>query len=130
MKLRIQDDSIRLRLRHSEVEKLAKTGRLVSSIHFGDRILEYSLELVTDLACERADFVGDSIRILVPYEVGLEWCLGPQISLSSSGASPTILIEKDFVRSAVEEPDDYDRFENARTGRKPPPPPAKLISLS
>lgn len=130
MKLRIQGDSVRLRLRHSEVDSLAKVGRLVSSIQFGGRALEYSLELVADLASPRTDFVEDSIRVLVPYAAGLEWCLGPQISLTSTSAQPTVLIEKDFVRSAVEEPDDYDRFENVRTGRKPPAPPEKPIRLA
>ena len=123
MKLRMQDDSVRLRMRRSEVTRLAAEGRVSACVHFGARALEYSIELDDSLSQTIADFAGDAIRVRVPRALGIAWCQRPEAGFSATSVIPTVLVEKDFVRTAVAESDDYDRYENPRSGRKPPPPP-------
>ncbi|MCX6621390.1 MAG: hypothetical protein NTY38_09975 [Acidobacteria bacterium] len=123
MKLRMQDDSVRLRMRRSEVLRLAAEGRVAARVHFGARILEYSIELDDDFSQVIAEFAGDAIRVRVPRAQGLEWCRTTAVGLPANSGIPAVLVEKDFVRTAVAESDDYDRYENPRSGRKPPPPP-------
>lgn len=121
MKLRILENSIRLRLRRSEVEQLAAEGRVEVACDFGGRQLRYA---ITAEPCAEigADFVGDVITIRVPQDQVQEWAASKRVGLTGRTATLSLLIEKDFVRSAVKEPDDYDRYMNPRTGRVPPPP--------
>ena len=121
MKLRLQGNTLRLRLRRSDVEQLLATGRVEETVLFPGGALAYSLVLddAVDVAC--ADMTGSEIRVRLPRQQGLTWCHGEETSLSSPGVVPTVLVERDFVRTAVEEPDDHDRFTNPRSGRKPPP---------
>lgn len=117
-------NSVRLRLRRSEVARLAAEGRVAMSVDFGDRRLGYSIALDGTEPVTVAEFDGEVVRVRVPREQGLAWCASEEVSLASNDVLPTVLIEKDFVRSAVMEFDDFDRFENQRTGRKPPPGPS------
>ena len=124
MKLRMYGNSVRLRLRRSEVARLAAEGRVGMSVDFGNRRLGYSVELDDGVSKAVAEFDGEAVRVRVPRAAGLAWCASEEVSLESNDVTPTVLIEKDFVRSAVMEFDDFDRFENRRTGRKPPPGPS------
>ena len=123
MKLRIQDDSVRLRMRRSEVARLATEGRVAACVHFSVRILEYFIELDDALSQPVAEFTGDAICVRVPRSQGIAWCQSPDTGLSATSGSLSVLVEKDFVRTAVAESDDYDRYENPRSGRKPPSQP-------
>jgi hypothetical protein len=123
MKFRTDGSSVRLRLRRSEVRQLAEQGLVEARLRFGPRELAFSLELDQSLVDTQAEFDGASLRVLLPYRQGLEWCESAEIAIRNETSSPPVLVEKDFVRTAVIELDDYDRFENPRSGRKPPPAP-------
>lgn len=123
MKIRMKGSTVRLRLRRSEIEQLAANGRVDETVNFAGGELVYSLVLDDGVRTSSADFNGSEICVRLPKKQGLEWCQGTETTVSSAGVVPTVLIERDFVRSAVEEADDFDRFTNPRTGRTPPPPP-------
>lgn len=124
MKLRLRGDTLRLRLRKSDIDTLAAVGRVEERTRFGNRALVYSLNLDDSIPAASADFSDGEVCVKLPRQQGLNWCVSKQTSIVSAGVVPAVLIERDFVRSAVEEPDDFDRFMNPRTGRIPPAPPA------
>lgn len=123
MKLRLQGSTLRLRLRRSDVEQLLAAGRVEDRVPFPGGALVYSLVLDDAATVACADMKDGEICVRLPRQYGLEWCQGPETSLVSSDVTPAVLVERDFVRTAVEEPDDFDRFTNPRSGRQPPPRP-------
>ena len=112
MKLRIQGNSLRLRVTQSEVGRLAEQGCVESSIEFGGTgLLNYSL--VSSGSADRimATFDGADIRVTVPSGVMKAWAESDEVGIESpSHARPQVLIEKDFqcLHNAAENaPDAY-----------------------
>ena len=126
MKLRLQGNTLRLRLRRSEIERLAQSGKVCEVVAFGDTPWTYSLVLEDAVPQPRAQLHATGICVLIPRAQGLAWCQGTETGIASTDVSPTVLIERDFVRTAVVEPDDFDRFTNPRSGRTPPPRPLTI----
>jgi hypothetical protein len=98
MKLRIQGDSLRLRLTQKEVAELRAGGCAQSSLHFASgRSLTYSLASSTEATQVDADFDGDTIRVTLPFAAMAAWADGDQVGLSGPPGKPSLLlIEKDF----------------------------------
>ncbi len=123
MKIRIQGNSIRLRLSQSEVAKFHETGRVEDGIRFGAQpgdLLTYALER-TDTPEITATYSTDFICVFVPTEMANTWATAEQeigmehlarFSLGDSGAL-RILIEKDF-KCLADRPteDESDNFPN------------------
>lgn len=120
MKIRFQASTLRLRLRRSELEQLLTEGIVSETVAFPGGDLVYRLCLADDVAVAQSFFEGREIEVRVPREQAHTWGRGTAVGISSPTVVPTVLIEKDFVRTAVEEQDDYDRFTNPRSGRTPP----------
>jgi len=100
MKLRIRGNSIRLRLKRGEVDRLAAGMTLVEETHFPGSTLSYSLELSNndDML---ASFDNGAIAISMPREIIPEWADTDLVSLYSELELPdtgmlAVLIEKDF----------------------------------
>ena len=72
MKLRIRGNSIRLRLKRSEVDRLAAGDKLVEETQFPASVLSYSLEL-SDADDMLARFENGSIEITMPRKIIPEW---------------------------------------------------------
>ncbi len=120
MKIRIQGNSIRLRLSQPEVATFIETGSVSESIHFGGQpgaILTYALER-SDLPELTATFSGNRVCVMVPAELGATWANSEQevgmehvINPSSEVGSLKILVEKDFKcltdRPGVDESDNF-----------------------
>jgi hypothetical protein len=123
MKLRLKGSTLRLRLRRSEIETLAATGEVREAVTFAQGDLLYSLVLDQRATAPEAAMIGSQIRVRLPRQAGLEWCRGTAVAIANPAAVPAVLVERDFVRTAVVEIDDFDRFANPRSGRKPPPAP-------
>ena len=127
MKLRIRDNSIRLRLGKSEVAQLARDGSVHASIRFSDvpkTQLRYSL--VTSLAAtEISAHLGDGeIKVTVPEGLAREWANSEQTGLKHEQRidreeSLAILVEKDFhsLQPRADE-DQSDSFANPFEGKK------------
>ncbi len=100
MKLRIRGDSIRLRLKRGEVERLAAGDKLVEETQFPESSFSYSLEL-SDNDDMLANFDNGDISISMPRKIVPEWADTDLVSLYSEQKLPddrtlVILVEKDF----------------------------------
>jgi hypothetical protein len=112
MKLRIQGNSLRLRLTQKDVAELQDRKRVDSSIEFGNgRTLVYELEGSSHDEAVTANFDGQSICVIVPMRVMTEWIESDQVSIEGlSQAGTQLLIEKDFQclhKSDEHNPDAY-----------------------
>lgn len=102
MKLRIKNNSIRLRLTQSEVRQFRETGSVEEIVEFGaDAQLIYRLA-AAQTENIHAQFDAGKITVSVPAIPARNWTESSQIGLEdiqSIGASKTlkILIEKDFA---------------------------------
>lgn len=116
MKLRIHENSLRLRLTQKEVAQFRDSGRVDAAIHFTPgRMLSYSIESLPDAAEVSADFEDRTIHIFIPAGIARQWTDGDEVGMHTSqatGEGPRLelLIEKDFQclhRTAEQEPDAY-----------------------
>lgn len=114
MKLRIQGDSVRLRLSRSEVEVFAAVGRVADAVHFGSRhTLTYVLKI--DL-CDamHADFGDGTLTVFVPQTWAQTWASSDRVGFEESqamdeGRTLRLLVEKDFD-CLHKRPDEDDLF--------------------
>ena len=104
MKLRIRENSIRLRLTRSEVERFLKKHFVEMNTHFGPhphQILTYRLESSLQVQNIEATLNQHKITVRVPRPLGEDWACTEQVALQAeqkigSQGSLKILIEKDF----------------------------------
>jgi len=120
VKLRIVDDSLRLRLTRSEVALIERGLPVESHTHFpGGQALTYSLVLA-DRDRISASFETTSIEVSLPRGVALRWAGGNDVSLH--GEQPLahgvlrILVEKDFTCVEPRDGEDQtDLYPNPKT---------------
>lgn len=121
MKLRILDDTLRLRLSQSDVARFEAEGAVEATIHFGsgdDDALVYRLERDETATELHAELCGRVITVRVPAAAAREWTGTGKVGMEVSqplheGRRLHILVEKDFkcaIPRAGEE--DYDGFPN------------------
>lgn len=102
MKLRIKDNSIRLRLSQQEVTRLHEVGTVTSVAEFpSSRQLSYGLMSSPALVRPSAVFDGDSITVRLPQSTVEEWATSEEVSIRAeqeldAGSPLLILVEKDF----------------------------------
>jgi hypothetical protein len=98
MKLRIQGNSLRLRLTRNEVATVRDSGRIESRIEFSaGQALIYRLESSSRAKFVTAAFNSQAIHVTVPAQVMREWAESDQVSIEApSQTGPYLLIEKDF----------------------------------
>ena len=98
MKLRIQGNSLRLRLTRNEVATVRDFGRVESLVEFSPgQALIYLLEGSFHAQSVTAAFNGQAIRVTVPALVLMEWAESDQVSIEApSQAGLHLLIEKEF----------------------------------
>lgn len=118
MKLRVRNNSIRLRLTQKEVAAFKENGRVEEAIEFGanaENKLVYALESA-DAEALSAQFANNRITIFVPQKQAAEWVSNDQTGIENTqniGAEKTlkILIEKDFACATRRDgEDDSDAF--------------------
>lgn len=119
MKLRIRQNSLRLRLNRSDLEQFRKAGICAETIHFGPGSqLTYTLETSAHWAVMDMRYDRSCIRVLLPLTTAEEWAESDQVSISLQHADesgPSVLIEKDFQCLNCEGRDlseDADSFPN------------------
>ena len=116
MKLRTVSNSIRLRLRKSEVEKFQQTGSIEEQVSFpGSQTLTYCLRMNKDSDAIGATFENGSIEIHIPELTADEWMKTDQVSMESfltlqENDKLHILIEKDFPCKDRPDEDKSDTF--------------------
>lgn len=100
MKLRIRQNSVRLRLKRSEVEQIASGKSIIEQTQFPDSVLTYRLD-VSDDGTFSTRFNEGNLVIGVPISELTQWAETDQVSMvgeQALGDSGTLflLIEKDF----------------------------------
>jgi len=100
MKLRIRGNSIRLRLKRSEVARIAAGASVVEETHFPHAVLTYRLD-VSDNNHISANLDNGSLAINVPTSKVLDWADTDEVSMYVEQKLPgngslSLLIEKDF----------------------------------
>jgi len=103
MKLRIQGNSIRLRLSRSEVHALGSRGGLEEAVEFapGQRLI-YGLHASAEYEQIGVRFGGDRLIIQLPATEAEEWTENERAGLRGSvdlggGRTLTLLVEKDYA---------------------------------
>lgn len=123
MKLRILDDSIRLRLSQGDVREAAENGLVEGRTHFpGGAVLTYALQVI-DPGPAAASYSDDRLVVSLPQTEIAEWAQDDSaVSIDSEvelpgGGSLRLLVEKDF-RCLTERADEdqSDLFTNPQTG--------------
>jgi hypothetical protein len=103
VKLRIRDNSIRLRLTRGEVETLQKEGIVTARTGFpGGRDFQYVVESSPASVSPGALLSENVMTVHLPETTVLAWAATDQVSIDgeqllNDGEKTTILVEKDFV---------------------------------
>lgn len=125
MKLRIRDNSIRLRLTQTEVDTVHSTGLVRGRLQFaGSKSFEYVLESSPATVVPEAHISNNVLAVRVPRMDIQRWAESEQVSISSvqnldNGSSLRILVEKDFACLAPREgEDESDMFPHPEVGAK------------
>jgi hypothetical protein len=112
MKLRIQGNSIRLRLTQKEVTRVRNQGLVESVIEFAPgHSLAYLLEGSPNAETVSTTFDGRAIRVTIPMHQMTDWAESDQVGIEARSITGVeLLVEKDFKclhRSVEQEPDAY-----------------------
>ena len=115
MKLRIQGDSIRLRLTVSEVAAVGRGECVEETTHLGDPPLSYSLTPEANATAVDAVFDAGTVRVTLPVATARRWAATEEVSLHGAAGEVSILIEKDFDCLEPREGDEkLDTFPNPK----------------
>ncbi len=107
MKLRLEENSLRLRLSEAEVAQFARTGQVAYTVAFGPTpatTLHYSLERLPDAApatAVRVQYEAGWLAVQVPATIAREWTETENIGFSeqvlvAENQELRILVEKDL----------------------------------
>jgi hypothetical protein len=126
MKLRLQSNSIRLRLKQSEVDRFLRTGRVEERIVSGtgdQESLRYLLETNDAISAPKGSISPGSVVVQIPTTDALKWALSDQIGIEGEQAidsktSLRIVVEKDFACLDGSEEQNADTFPNPLAGQK------------
>ncbi len=123
MKLRIQGNSIRLRLKQGEVRQLAEQGVVAEEVSFGESRLGYRLVARPDLHELQAAFDGQTLEVRVPAQRARHWAATDEVGMQAEQPLPEggrlrILVEKDF-KCLTDRPheDESDSFPHPGEGK-------------
>jgi hypothetical protein len=114
MKLRLRENSIRLRLLQTEVRQLRETGNVSERIIFGANptdTLTYSLRISVEAEKIYAQMTDNKIEIFLPVLTAENWIDTNEVGLYAVQTigdldELKITVEKDFV--CIERPSDED----------------------
>lgn len=112
MKLRIRDNSIRLRLTRSEVETMNTAGLVRAFVPFAGGVrLIYSLESSPACVDPVAQFANGELSVRLPQSAVQQWVSGDDVAIASEqqldqGGFLKILVEKDFACLAPRDGED------------------------
>lgn len=122
MKLRIRDNSIRLRLERREVEALRNDGRVTAQTGFpGGQSFAYAVESDPAITAPGAYFSDNVVTVRIPEATVLAWASSQQVSIGTEqllgdGAVLKVLVEKDFACLTPRDgEDESDMFPNPQS---------------
>ena len=117
MKIRIKDNSIRLRLTQKEVERFGETGLALATTQFtAGNSFTYALQSSSTTEAIDATFERNRITIHVPKTIAKQWTSTEEVGFEAMVDNNTdtglyLLVEKDFAclmpRTHEDETDNY-----------------------
>lgn len=123
MKLRVRDNSIRLRLTQTEVDDVQKNRRVQGRVAFGgDSHFDYVLQSASGTFDPTADISSNVLTVNVAQSAIDHWANSDEVSITASqpldsGDQLQILIEKDFACLAPRPgEDESDMFPHPQAG--------------
>ena len=120
MKLRIQGNSMRLRVSRSELARFAETGSLEETIVFGrEHGAELTYALLRDLERKAVDVQSSPQRVVIaiPAKEVRDWSSTDQVGIAAEvdlgpRGTLSVLIEKDFACLDRSDEENADTFQN------------------
>lgn len=119
MKVRISGNSIRFRLKQTEVRRFKEEGKIKEAVRFGvDTADQLSFVLqTTPLDNFQLSFQSNAIIVQVPQSTSDEWTSTELVGFeekidTGKGESITVLVEKDFKCLDRTDMDDEDAYPN------------------
>jgi hypothetical protein len=124
MKLRISGNSIRLRVRRSEVERLSAGESVAETVHLGcseQAALTYALGTVAGSAGVQVSYEGTQISVLLPKDETSTWAGTEQVGIYATvDVGPygklNVIVEKDFACLDLSDAENEDTFQNPELG--------------
>ncbi len=123
MKLRIDGNSVRIRLSRSEVARLAGGERIEQTTEFlAGAVLRSSIEPARDLPMTKATFENTCVAVFVPETDIIRWSRSDEVSITAAqptatGVGLNLLIEKDFECLHGDVTENADCFPNPQNPR-------------
>jgi len=123
MKLRISGNSIRLRVRRSEVAKLTAGERIAETVHLGcgeQTALMYALGTEAASAVQ-VRYEGSEILVLLPKDEANTWAGTEQVGIYATVdvgvyGKLDVIVEKDFACLDLSDAENEDTFPNPELG--------------
>lgn len=125
MKLRIEGNTVRFRLKQGEVARLAGAGRLEAALRFGPAPgarFVYALEAAAGLDRLGARYESGRLTVLLPAARVQAWASSDEVGLEGTyhgpaGETVQLLVEKDF-KCLHREGSEEDTFPNPAANPK------------
>lgn len=125
MKLRINGNSLRLRLLRSEVARLLAGDCLEETIYFAPEAsarLSYALELDPAGSRPTIQYTGNRVAIFIPSDLANTWGSSDQVGIAADISlgefgSLALLIEKDFACLDPSHEGNQDTFANPNSAK-------------
>jgi hypothetical protein len=124
MKLRLQSNSVRLRLKRGEVDQLVKLGQVQETIIMGDGPddqLVYTLESSPKVFAPQVSLKKNHVLVEVPRDTAVHWATSDAVGIETrisigGGREVHVLVEKDFACLNDNEEQNRDAFPNPLAG--------------
>jgi hypothetical protein len=124
MKIRINGDSLRLRVSRSEVERLIRGHRVAETVHFDAHEkakLTYSLERANQSSPVSIRYEPQHVTVSLSDVQAVQWGQEREVGVYSTlilnpSISLEVMIEKDFACLDRNAKENEDTFENPRAG--------------
>ncbi|MEM6345108.1 MAG: hypothetical protein AAF927_14550 [Bacteroidota bacterium] len=116
MKLRCTRDSVRIRIRKSELAQLGQVREIGERVSFGpSNELQFALKIEDDIETVKAAFAHGRILISIPSKKAERWFQPQEVGIEAQIALSAdrhlhVLIEKDFPCNDREGEDKSDTF--------------------
>ena len=125
MKLRIQGNSLRLRLTRPELKRLEEGGEVAEIIHFGSELeesLRYTLTVATQAEPVAVNYHANSIAVSITADQMSQWSEESQVGIYArldvgSAGTLEVAVEKDFKCLENRGEEDKDAFPNPLAGK-------------
>ncbi len=98
MKLRLRQNTVRIRLTQSEVERVGGGEEVRETVSFAGRPLSYVLAPSDDAHAVHAAFDGSEVRVVAPRALVTAWANSNEVGFTSDASEQiAVLVEKDFA---------------------------------